>query len=107
MLRSLFCLLLGISLFTPVVAHSSDSYPIITKDELRSGIYAHDFRTVENTLADGQAMYLKGEATHDDLRWLFEVFATTNPKVISFTKDWLHEYRLHKLICETDQGIGC
>ncbi len=92
MLRFFHGLLFALFLISPAAAQISDPYTSITKEELRAAIYAGEVRKVEAAFREAQAKFLRGEANIDDLRWLNEVFTTTHPDVISFTKTWLKRY---------------
>ena len=73
------------------LAYSEDPSRLIDKDALREAIYAGDMALVEEVIATAHAMYQADDATADDLRVIFQLFTTTNPAIITFTKQWLME----------------
>lgn len=60
--------------------------------DLRAAVYADDIDRVEAGLVAAQAAFIRGEASADGMRRLFQDFTTTNPQVIGFTKRWLEKY---------------
>ncbi|MEO0772809.1 MAG: hypothetical protein AAFZ04_06465 [Pseudomonadota bacterium] len=58
---------------------------------LQQAIYDRDTPLVEAIIGDAHDMYLPGDADPDDMRVIFQLFTTTNPKVIGFTEDWLKQ----------------
>lgn len=79
----------GLAWSTISFAQVSDPHPVISRDDLREAIYTLDIDGVENAIAETQRLFLKGQATANDMRMLFQDFTTTNPKTIEFTRQWL------------------
>ena len=61
------------------------------------------FELVEEVLSAAHAMYQAEDATPDDLRIIFQLFTTTNPAIIHFTKQWL---RAKTRFCLRQYGAG-
>lgn len=76
---------------TKTVAQDDNPSRILDKVALREAIYAGDIDLVEEVMATAHAMYQAKDANPGDLRVIFQLFTTTNPAIIDFTKRWLNE----------------
>ncbi|MEZ5714767.1 MAG: hypothetical protein R3D85_06110 [Paracoccaceae bacterium] len=59
------------------------------RTDLEALIEAGDSDAIEAFLADAQARFVAGEVHADDIRRVFEAFATTDPAMIALTRAWL------------------
>ncbi|WP_135506694.1 hypothetical protein [Roseovarius aestuariivivens] len=64
----------------------------ITHDSILEAIRAGDIEKVERDLASAHGDFLSGDAPADDMRRIYGVFGTTDPKVLNFSRDWLDRY---------------
>lgn len=69
-------------------AGQADRAPI-GKDAFRALILTGDFYTVEKELAFAHKAFLDGKSDANQLRRLFSLFGTTDPKILEFTQRWL------------------
>ncbi|MEM7733136.1 MAG: hypothetical protein AAF280_10175 [Pseudomonadota bacterium] len=76
---------------TAAHAQGEDPSEILDKGALQQAIYDGDVPLVEAMIGDAHNMYLSGDAEPDDMRVIFQLFTTTNPKVIDFTENWLNQ----------------
>lgn len=85
-------LILGLAIWVgtlfPAVAAAQETDLVATRDALRDAIYARDIERVETLLSDMQARIKAGADTHESMRYLYQVFATTHPDTIDFVKHW-------------------
>lgn len=89
MLRFFTSVLVFILSSLSALAESDNFDPLTDKEVLRQAIYDNDISFVEAALAKSQEIFLAGDATGEDMRFLYQIFTTTNPKVISFVEGWL------------------
>ncbi len=92
MVRLIYGLLFVWFLIPPAAAQISDPYTSITQAELRVAILDGDIDKVERDLATAHARFLAGETKPNDLRFLYTLFGTTDPEILSFTREWLSAY---------------
>ena len=94
MFRPLAVLIVVIGLAT-----SADAEPIWLQNpgdptiaEARNLIYAKDIAGLERFFGDAHARYLSNELHADDIRRVFAVFSTTNPRMIRLTREWVEDH---------------
>lgn len=57
--------------------------------QMRDAVYANDLEKVEVLITENQTLFERGERTAEDMRQLFGVFDTTNPKAADLAAKWV------------------
>lgn len=92
-MRRIFYFFFALTLMVSVrPVHASDPFDEVTQLDLWSVIEADDVAGAEDMFAKAYARGLTDPPNRDHVRWLYEVFASSSPKVANFAGRWVEAF---------------